>query len=140
MELILQEAKEIYYTKDKYPLQEETFRIIGICMEVHKVLGKGFSEVVYKDAIEQELKLKNIFYEREKKFEVEYKGTILPHYYFADFVIDEKFILEVKAQQGVLEEHYQQVINYLAVSKLQLGLLINFGEDSLKFKRVILSV
>jgi GxxExxY protein len=136
--LILEDAKEIYYTKDDYPFQEESFRIIGLCMEVHKILGKGLSEVVYKDAIEYELKSKKIIFERERKYEVEYKGTILPHYYFADFVIDGKIILEVKAQEGVLEEHYCQVINYLAVSKLKLGLLINFGEKSLKFKRVIL--
>ena len=138
MELILQDAQEIYYSKDKYPLQKESFEIIGLCMEVHKILGKGLSEVVYKDAIELELKAKNISFERERKHEVEYKGTILPHYYFADFVIGGTIILEVKAQEGVLEDHYRQVINYLAVSKLKLGLLINFGENSLKFKRVIL--
>ncbi|MBI3501866.1 MAG: GxxExxY protein [Bacteroidetes bacterium] len=138
MELILQDAQEIYYAKDKYPMQEDSFEIIGLCMEVHKVLGRGLSEIVYKDAIEFELRNKNISFERERKYEVEYKGTILPHYYFADFVIDEKIILEVKAQEGVLEDHYRQVINYLAVSKLKLGLLINFGENSLKFKRVIL--
>lgn len=138
MELVLEDANEIYYAKDKYPFQEESFQIIGLCMEVHRILGRGLSEVVYKDAIEHELKAKNIFFEREKKYEVEYKGTILPHYYFADFVIDRKIILEVKAQEGMLEDHYRQVINYLAVSKLKLGLLINFGENSLKFKRVIL--
>ena len=138
MELILQDVQEIYYAKDKYPLQEESFQIIGLCMEVHKILGRGLSEVVYKDAIEHELKAKNTMYEREKKYEIEYKGAILPHYYFADFVIDEKIILEVKAQEGVLESHYRQVINYLAVSKLKLGVLINFGENSLKFKRIIL--
>ena len=138
MELALQEAQEIYYSKDKYPLQEESFEIIGLCMEVHKILGKGLSEVVYKDAIELELKGKNISFERERKYEVEYKETVLPHYYFADFVIDGKIILEVKAQEGVLEDHSRHVINYLAVSKLKLGLLINFGENSLKFKRIIL--
>ena len=121
MELILQDAQEIYFAKEKYPLQEESFQIIGLCMEVHKILGKGLSEVIYKDAIEYELKSKNISFEREKKYEVEYKGTILPHYYFADFVIDGKMILEVKAQQGVLEEHYRQIINYLAVTLLFLN-------------------
>ena len=136
--LILEEAKEIYYTKDNYPFQEESFKIIGLCMEVHKIPGKGLSEVVYKDAIEVELKSQGIQYEREKKYEIEYKGIVLPHYYFSDFVIDGEIILEVKAQEGVLEEHYCQVIDYLAVSKLKLGLLINFGENSLKFKRVIL--
>ncbi len=138
MELELQDKQEIYFTKDKYPFQEESFQIIGLCMEIHKILGRGLSEVVYKDAIEYELKAKNLSFEREKKYEIQYKGTILPHYYFADFVIDERIILEVKAQEGALEDHYRQVINYLAVSKLKLGVLINFGENSLKYKRIIL--
>ncbi len=115
--LILEDVKEIYYTKDNYPFQEDSFKIIGLCMEVHKILGKGLSEIVYKDALEFELKSKKIPFERERKYEVVYKGTILPHYYFADFVIDDKIIVEIKAQEGVLEEHYCQVINYLAVSK-----------------------
>jgi GxxExxY protein len=105
-------------------------------MEVHRILGRGFSEIVYKDAIEFELKLKNIPYEREKKYLVEYKGKILPHHYYADFVIN-NIIVEIKAQNGVVEEHFNQVINYLAISKLPIGLLINFGENSLKFKRII---
>ena len=138
MNLILEDAKEIYYSKEKYPLQEESFQLIGICMEVHRELGKGLAENVYKDAIEHELRLKNILFERERKYEVEYKGIILPHYYFADFVVDSQIIFEVKAQKDVIEEHYQQVINYLAVSKLKLGLLVSFGEDSLKFKRIVL--
>lgn len=136
--LILEEGRENYFTKNDYPFQEESFRVIGLCMEVHGILKKGLSEVVYKDAIEFELKSKNIPFEREKKYEIEYKGIILPHYYFADFVISDKIILEIKAQEGILDEHYSQVINYLAISKLKLGLLINFGEDSLQFKRVIL--
>ena len=107
-------------------------------MEIHRTLGKGFSEVVYKDAMEYEFKLKRKNYNREKRFDIDYKGYILPHTYHADFVYDNKMILEVKAQQYVIEDHYQQTINYLAVSKMKLGLIINFGEDSLKFKRVIL--
>ena len=135
--LILEDASETYFSKDKYPLQEESFEVIGICMEVHRILGRGLLEVVYKDAVEFELKQKNISFEREKKYTVEYKGIILPHHFYADFVINDKIILEVKAQDGVVEEHYGQVINYLAVSKLKLGLLVNFGEPSLKFKRIV---
>ncbi len=107
-------------------------------MEVHRILGKGLLEIVYKDAIEYEFNTKEILYEREKKYEVEYKGLILPHYFFADFVVFDKIILEVKAQKGIVEEHYSWVINYLAISKCQLGLIVNFGENSLITKRVIL--
>ena len=126
------------YSKEKYPLQNETYQIIGICMEVHRILGKGLLEIVYKDAIEYELKKKNISYEREKKYEVEYKEIILPHYFYADFVVFDKIILEVKAQKGIVDEHYSWVINYLAISKCSLGLIVNFGENSLITKRLIL--
>ena len=126
------------YSKHDYPLQKESYQIIGICMEVHRILGKGLLEIVYKDAIEYEIRKKKIPYEREKKYEVEYKGIILPHYFFADFVLYDKIILEVKAQKGIVDEHYAWVINYLAISKCPLGLIINFGENSLITKRLIL--
>jgi GxxExxY protein len=105
---------------------------------VHKVLGKGFLEAVYKDALSQELIYAKIPFEREKKFEIKYKGIILPHYYTCDFIIHDKIIIEIKAQDNIIDAHYKQLINYLAVSKTKLGLLINFGEGSLKFKRVVL--
>jgi GxxExxY protein len=126
------------YPEEKYPFQKECYEIIGICMEVHRILGKGFLEIVYKDAIEYEFNLRKIPYEREKKYEVEYKELILPHFFYADFVVFDKIILEVKAQKGIVDEHYIWVINYLAVSKCQLGLITNFGENSLVTKRVIL--
>ena len=83
-------------------------------------------------------KYRNIPYEREKKYEVRYKEFILPHYFFADFVVFNQIILEVKAQKGIVEDHLKWTINYLAISKCLLGIIVNFGEDSLKTKRVIL--
>ena len=74
-------------------------------MEVHRILGKGLLEIVYKDAIEIEFKCKNIPFEREKKYEVEYKGIILPHFFYADFVVFDKIILEVKSRKGIVDEH-----------------------------------
>jgi GxxExxY protein len=126
------------YDEKEYPLQKESYQIIGICMEVHRILGKGLLEIVYKDAIEYEFKKKSIPYEREKKYEVEYKGIILPHCFFADFVVFDKIILEVKAQKDIVEEHYNWVINYLAISKCPLGLIVNLGENSLVTRRLIL--
>ena len=121
----------------KYPLQKESYEIIGICMEVHRILGKGFLEIVYKDALEYEFNVRGIPYEREKMYEIQYKEIILRHKYYADFVVFNNIILEVKAQKGIVDEHYKWVINYLASSKCELGLIVNFGEDSLKTKRVI---
>jgi GxxExxY protein len=119
------------------PLNEITFKIIGACFEVHNQLGKGFLEVVYKDALMHELAQQNLSFEREKKYEIDYKGILLPHYYFSDFVVENKIILEVKAQEGIIDVHAAQLINYLKVSKCKLGLLVNFGEKSLKYKRFI---
>ena len=132
------QISEMKYSKKEYPLQKESYQIIGICMEVHRILGKGLLEIVYKDAVEYEFNLKNIPYEREKKYEVDYKGKILSHYFFADFVVFDKIILEVKSQKGIAEEHYSWVINYLGISKCPLGLITNFGENSLVTKRIIL--
>ena len=117
---------------------KESYQIIGICMEVHSQLGKGFSEVVYKDALEFEFNRADVSLEREKKFTVRYKSVILPSRYVCDFVIMGKIVLEIKAQSALAPENAKQVLNYLAVTRLRLGLLVNFGEDNLVFKRVIL--
>lgn len=122
---------------NNFPLSKETSIVIGIAMEVHRILGKGFSEIVYKDALQYEFACKKIDYEREKEYAVNYKGEVLKHKFYADFVVFDKLILEIKGQNGIEEKSYNQIINYLAVSKLKVGLLINFGEDSLKFKRVV---
>lgn len=118
--------------------KEDAYKIIGICMEVYNQLGKGFNEVVYADALEIEFIDNGIEYSREKKYAISYKGNILPHKYKADFIIDDKIVLELKAISCLTIAHTKQTLNYLAVSKLKLGLLINFGEDSLKYKRIVL--
>ena len=118
--------------------KDESYIIIGCCMEVHKIFGKGFNEIVYKDALEIEFKLMNIPFERERKFELAYKNFQLPHHYNADFVVYDKIILEAKAIESLSNSNIKQTLNYLAASKMKLGLLVNFGEDSLKYKRVIL--
>jgi GxxExxY protein len=118
--------------------REETHRLIGLCMEIHRELGKGHDEVIYKDALVVELGRGAIPFEREKRYEIHYKGVILPHYYFADFVVWDKIIFEAKAVEKLTDSHVKQVLNYLAASKLRVGLLVNFGADSMEWKRVIL--
>ena len=118
--------------------KEENYKIIGICMEVHRNLGKGFLEIVYKDALEYEFKKNNIPYDRERAYEISYKEITLPHKYFVDFLVYEKIILEVKAVNGIIDEFIKQTLNYLAASKCKLGIIVNFGEDSLKYKRIVL--
>lgn len=119
-------------------LKDESYKIIGICMEVHKILGKGHSEKVYGDALEYEFQKNNILYNRELRYNIAYKDIVLPSYYFADFVIFDEIILELKAIAVLTTSEIKQTLNYLAASKNKLGLLVNFGEDSLKYKRIIL--
>ncbi len=107
-------------------------------MEVHNNLGAGFLEIVYKDALEFEFRKAGILYEREKKYEVNYKGIVLPHKFYADFVVNENIILEVKGASGITEEFVAQAINYLKVSKGKLALITNFGETKLNYRRIVL--
>ena len=117
--------------------EEETFKIIGICMEVHRNLGPGLLEVVYKDALEIEFKANNIPFEREKEFSIEYKGIILPHKFYADFIVNEDIVLEVKAVKEFSGEHTAQVLNYMKLSNSEIGLLVNFQNKSLQHKRLV---
>jgi GxxExxY protein len=115
--------------------EQETYKIIGTCMEVHRNLGPGLLEIIYKDALEIEFRENNILFEREKKFAIEYKGIILPHKFYADFVVNQDIILEVKAIKEFSNEHVAQILNYLKLAKSELGLLVNFQTKSLQYKR-----
>ena len=117
--------------------KEESYQIINKCLEVHNNLGHGFLEIVYKDALEYEFQRAGIPYEREKKYEVNYKGIILPHKFYADFVVFDKIILEIKAKSGITDEFVAQAINYLKVSGNKLAIIVNFGELSLNYKRIV---
>jgi len=118
--------------------KEESYKIIGKCMEVHNNLGAGFLEIVYKDALEYEFIKAKIPFEREKEYIVNYKGITLPHKFYADFIVFDKIILEVKAISGIEDEFIAQAINYLKVSRNKLALIVNFGELKLNYKRIVL--
>ncbi|HZT23318.1 MAG TPA: GxxExxY protein [Verrucomicrobiae bacterium] len=118
--------------------KSEVFQIVGFCMEIHRELGKGHNEAIYKDALDVELSRAGVPFSREKHFEITYKGIVLPHSYRADFVIWDKILFEAKAVESLIDAHIKQVLNYLAASKLRLGLLVNFGGDSLEWKRIVL--
>lgn len=118
--------------------EEETYKIIGICMEVHRNLGPGLLEIIYKDAIEIELKENNIFFEREKEFIIDYKGKILPHKFYADFIVNGDIILEIKAVKELSNEHTAQILNYIKLAHSEIGLLVNFQTKSLQHKRFVI--
>lgn len=106
-------------------------------MEIHSILGPGLLEIVYKDAMEYEFKLRGIPYEREKRFDVHYKEIVLPHNFYADFVAYEEIILEVKAISEINKDNIKQSLNYVAIAKSPLALILNFGSKSFEFKRVV---
>ena len=117
----------------------ESYNIIGACMEVHKQLGHGFLETIYQEALELEFTQRNIPYVREERIEVYYKEHTLKQFYIADFICHGNIIVELKALTALETSHTSQVINYLKSTDLQLGLLVNFGERSLQYKRLALS-
>jgi GxxExxY protein len=123
---------------EDFAMKEETGIIIGLGYEIHRQLGPGFLEIVYKDAFEQELQLNEMPYEREKKFEINYKGVVLNHKFHADFVVINDVILEIKAKHGgIANEDLAQTINYLKVSGCKVGLILNFAKTKLEIKRVV---
>jgi len=122
----------------KYPLQQETDSILRTAIEIHKILGAGFLEIVYKDAFEYETLKQNFQYEREKEYLIHYKETILKHRFHADFVVFDKVIVEIKAKEGgIAEEDYAQALNYLKCSGCKVGLILNFARLKLEIKRVV---
>ena len=122
----------------KYPLQQETDLILRAAIEIHKILGAGFLEIVYKDAFEYETQRQNFKYEREKEYLIHYKETILRHRFYADFVVFDKVIVEIKAKErGIAEEDYAQTLNYLKCSGCKVGLILNFAKLKLEIKRVV---
>ncbi|MFH2024758.1 MAG: GxxExxY protein [bacterium] len=122
---------------DNLIYKEESYKIIGACMEVHKTLGCGFLESVYQEALAIEFRHQGIPFEQEKELTITFKGIELEKKYNADFVCYGKIILETKALKELCDNHRAQIINYLKATKMKLGLLVNFSETSLKYERFI---
>ncbi len=106
-------------------------------MEVHRELGGGLLEAVYKEALEIEFNIHNIPFEREKEFIIDYKGQKLKKKFYADFVVYDKIILEVKAIKLLIDENVVQTLNYMNITKSGLGILANFSQKSLQHKRIV---
>lgn len=121
-----------------YKHDEKTYKIIGACMSVHRELGCGFFEAVYKEALEIEFQLSGIQYQPEQKLDIIYKEYLLNKNYIADFICYESIIIEIKAVECLGPVHMAQVLNYLKATGFKIGLLFNFGSQSLKFQRIAL--
>jgi len=119
--------------------KEEVYAIVGAAMEVHRVLGCGFLEAVYQEAMGIELAQKNIPFLPQVELLVQYKGRLLKKCYVVDFIVYEKIIVELKAQEQLLSKDEAQILNYLKASGKEVGVLINFGSERLQWKRIVLS-
>ena len=122
--------------KEQYPESELTGKIIGCAMEVHKILGNEFQEVIYQRALEIEMRNQNLEFSREHEMEIFYKGENIGKRR-VDFFVEGKIMVELKAVIQLEDVHLAQAINYLEAYNMQIGLLINFGSQSLQFKRVM---
>ena len=124
---------------EKLKHKDITEKIIGGAIEVHKFLGNGFQEVIYQRALAYEMRMADLQFHREIEQEIFYKELEEPiGTRRADFVVEEKILVELKAVKELDDDHLAQILNYLKAYKLEVGLLINFGGKSLKFKRVVL--
>lgn len=122
--------------QNSYPLSELTGKIIGSAMEVHKILGNGFQEVIYQRALALEMGLQDLSFSREHEMELSYKGNHIGTRR-VDFFVEGCVMVEIKAVVKLEDVHLAQAINYLEAYGLDVGLLINFGNTSLQFKRVM---
>lgn len=121
--------------KEEYKYSELTGKIIGCAMEVHKILGNGFQEVIYQRALALEFQSQHLQYVREIEMPIYYKENHIGTRR-ADFLVHDKISVELKAVIKLEDVHLAQAINYLEAYNLEVGLLINFGSKSLEFKRV----
>ena len=107
--------------------------VVGLAMKIHRTLGAGFLETVYANALAFELQRNQIGYERESRIAVMYDGVTVGDY-VADFVLQQHLVVELKAVEALSAAHSLQLVNYLAATRFNLGLLLNFGGKSLEFK------
>lgn len=119
--------------------KEITRKILGASFEVHSFFGNGFQEVIYQRALAWEMLQAGLKFEREIEQNIFYKNLPKPiGTRRADFVVEEKVLVELKAIKQLEDVHLAQALNYLKAYKLEVGLLINFGSKSLTFKRLVL--
>lgn len=117
--------------------KEESYKIIGACMKVHSKLGPGFLEAVYQEALGKEFLKSEIPFQKEVLLELYYGEEKLNKKYRADFICYDQIILELKAVSHIPAAFYLQTKNYLKATNHRLGILVNFGEKSLNYKRIL---
>ncbi|TWT83854.1 hypothetical protein CA13_53270 [Planctomycetes bacterium CA13] len=119
--------------------KEESYRIIGACMEVHTEMGSGFLEAVYQECLEYEFSDRQIPYSPQNQLQLRFKSRTLRSVYIPDFVCFQKIIIEIKGTSDLNDKFRAQMINYLKATEMKLGLLVNFGRHGkLQYERIVL--
>ena len=113
------------------------FKIIGFAMEIINEVGCGFREKTYENALIVDLKLNNVNFSQQKSYQVYYKNEIIDNF-IPDLVIEDKLIIELKTVESITDEHIGQLINYLKVSNIKVGLILNFKHTKLEWKPIVL--
>lgn len=122
--------------EEKVVYKELSFKIIASCFEVHNILGPGYSEKIYEEAVSKELRNRGIGHERQKLIEIYYKGEKIGEYRL-DMVVESKIILELKAVSELNNTFEAQLLSYLKATGMRLGILVNFGGKKVEYKRIV---
>jgi len=123
---------------DEFPLKEETYHILGACFEVYNQMGCGFLESVYQECLAKEMTERGISFEAQPVVQLEFKGQTLDRTFSPEFFCFATVIVEIKAVKRLAAEHRAQVINYLRASRVEVGLLVNFGSyPDLQYERIV---
>jgi GxxExxY protein len=119
-------------------LGSEVFEVVGAAMEVHRILGHGFLEAVYQEAMQVELTERGVPHDAQRPLAIRYKNSLLAKGYVADFVCHDQIIVEIKAQDALAPRDQAQIINYLRATGMRVGILVNFGaKQRLEWKRLV---
>jgi GxxExxY protein len=116
---------------------QRTYGIIGAAMEVHRIIGPGHLEAVYQECLEMEFDLRKISFISQPRLKIFYKNQILKKFYVPDFIVYNEIVVEIKAEKSLTTIDEAQLINSLIIGRHKIGLLFNFGEASLRYKRFV---
>ena len=122
---------------EKLLYRELSYEIVAASIQVWKILGFGFLEKVYENALASELSNRKICFEQQKSLQVFYNGQLVGNY-IADLVVENKIILELKSAKNIDSSHMAQVLNYLKATRMRLGIILNFSPERMEYKRMIL--
>lgn len=122
--------------EDKLLHKDLSYRLVGMAMKVHRELGRGFLERVYENAMAILLRKESLSFQQQFPLKVYFEGQIVGDY-FADMIVENKIILEFKSAENLSPAYKAQAVNYLRATGLELAIIINFGQDSLQYERIV---